>query len=93
MPYANKEDLYKNQTSRWIKRKKDAIQYLGGECEKCGYSKYYGAMHFHHVDPTTKRWSWDKLRLRKWSDVIDELNKCILLCANCHAETHNERPY
>lgn len=52
MPYANKQDLYRNQIQRWIKRKLDAIEYLGGKCISCGYSKYYGALEFHHRDPT-----------------------------------------
>lgn len=80
--------MYNNQIQRWIKRKKIAIEYLGGKCAKCEYSKYYGAFHFHHLNPETKRWDWTKLRLRSWSDIYSELDRCILLCANCHAEIH-----
>lgn len=88
MTYKNKKDLYANQVQRWIRRKKEAIQYLGGSCITCGYDRYYGAFHFHHRDPATKKWDWTKLRLRKQSDIDSELNKCDLLCANCHAEVH-----
>lgn len=88
MPYKNKEDLYANQIQRWIKRKKKAIEYLGGVCVICGYNGFYGAYHFHHLDPQQKKWQWTKLRLRKWSDVKDELDKCVLLCATCHSEVH-----
>lgn len=88
MPYKNKEDLYKNQIQRWIKRKIKAIEYLGGECARCGYNKYYGALHFHHKDPATKTADWGKIRLWSWPKVLLELDSCELLCANCHAEEH-----
>ena len=45
-------------------------------------------MHFHHLDPTQKQFDWNKLRLKKWEDIVVELKKCILLCGNCHAEMH-----
>lgn len=88
--YKNKQDLYANQIQRWIRRKKEAIEYKGGACSRCGYDKYYGALGFHHRDPSTKRWDWNKLRLRKWSDVLSELDVCDLLCANCHMEEHGK---
>jgi len=89
MPYKNKQDLYKNQIQRWIKIKKKAIDYKGGSCVKCGYNKYYGALEFHHLDPSQKDVVWTKLRLRSWDKITKELDKCILLCANCHREEHN----
>lgn len=88
MAYKNKQDLYRNQVERWKKRKIEAITYKGGACSKCGYSKYYGALHFHHRDPSTKEASWNKIRLWPWDKVLTELDKCDLLCANCHAEEH-----
>ena len=90
MPYKNKQDLYRNQVARWIQRKKDAIQYLGGACIKCGYNKCYAALEFHHRNPSNKDVSWTKLRLRSWDKVLKELDKCDLLCANCHREHHHE---
>jgi hypothetical protein len=88
MPFKTKEDLYKYQIQRWIKRKIKAIEYKGGACKHCGYSKYYGALEFHHLDPNEKDFSWQKLRLRSWDSITSELDKCILLCANCHREEH-----
>lgn len=88
MPYKNKEDLYKNQIQRWIKRKIKAIEYLGGKCIKCGYDKYHGALQFHHRNPKEKTANWNKIRLWSWPKVLEELDKCDLLCANCHAEEH-----
>lgn len=73
---------------RWTKRKHQAIEYKGGSCELCGYNKYHGALEFHHLDPSEKDVEWTRLRLRNWEKIKIELNKCILLCANCHREEH-----
>jgi len=67
--------------------KLQGVEYLGGECTKCGYSKYVGALQFHHIDPTQK----DLKKFNKFVNfevLKEELDKCILLCANCHAEEH-----
>lgn len=82
-PCKNKYD-----TLRWVEKKKKAISYKGGCCTLCGYAKYYGALQFHHLDPSEKEADWGKLRMRSWSKITEELDKCLLLCANCHAEAH-----
>jgi ribosomal protein S27AE len=87
--YKNKNDLYRNQVARWIKIKQKAIDYKRNICEDCGNSFPYPAMHFHHTDVHTKEVTWTKLRLRSWDKIILELDKCILLCANCHAIRHS----
>ena len=73
---------------RWIRLKKEWINYLGGKCQKCSYNKYYGALEFHHRDPNEKDGSWNDIK--KWSKekIKAELDKCDLLCSNCHRETH-----
>ena len=74
---------------RQRKIKQDAVEYKGGSCERCGYDNYIGALHFHHLDPNIKDVSWKTFKLRKFNDAFKaELDKCILLCANCHAEMH-----
>lgn len=88
MAYKNKQDLYAYQIKRWIARKLKAIEYLGGKCKHCGYHKYYGALEFHHRNPLEKDVDWNKLRLRSWNAVIAELDKCDLVCSNCHREVH-----
>lgn len=66
-----------------------AVEYKGGKCERCGYSKCIGALHFHHKDPTKKNFTIaTRSRFTPWKMLIEELDKCELLCANCHAETH-----
>ena len=74
--------------NRWIDIKKKAITHKGGSCITCGYNKYYGALEFHHRDPKTKEMQWNELKKRSWSFICKELDKCDLLCSNCHKEKH-----
>lgn len=67
-----------------------AIAYKGGKCQICGYDKCVGALEFHHLDPTQKDFGISaKGYTRSWDKNKQELNKCILVCANCHREIHN----
>jgi len=75
--------------ARWIDKKKRAVVYKGSYCTHCGKDYPYPAMHFHHRDPLTKDCNWVQLRLRSWSKITEELDKCDLLCANCHAIHHS----
>jgi len=73
------------------KVKLKAVEYKGGKCEKCGYDKSIRALEFHHRDPHEKDFHLAKGgHSRSWDRVKIELDKCDLLCANCHAETHDE---
>lgn len=76
---------------RQRKLKVDCVNYKGGHCEKCGYKKYMGALQFHHLDSTKKDFALSQAKLYGFSDKIKkELDKCILVCANCHAEIHGK---
>ena len=78
---------------RWIKKKKDAIDYMGNKCNDCEktYPDYpYVIFDFHHLNPSKKDVEWDKLRLRSWDKVTEELDKCALLCSCCHRIRHHE---
>lgn len=61
-------------------------EYAGGRCIICGYNRYRGALEFHHLDKNTK--SKDYYRMKNWSfeSKKEELDKCVLLCSNCHRE-------
>ncbi len=64
-----------------------AIEYKGGKCQFCGYHKYQGALDLHHIERRQKGFSIsDKGHSRSWERVRAELDKCILVCANCHRE-------
>jgi hypothetical protein len=73
---------------RYLKRKFEAIEYKGGRCVVCGYNQCHAAMVFHHRDPNEKELDWKYLRKRSWEFIKRELDKCDLLCHNCHAEEH-----
>jgi len=76
--------------TRRFERKLKCIEYMGGECQKCGYSKCSRAFHFHHLDPSLKSWQISGGHCRKWERVKEELDKCVLLCSNCHMELEEE---
>jgi 5-methylcytosine-specific restriction endonuclease McrA len=72
------------------KLKAMALEYKGGQCEICGYSKCSNALVFHHKNPHDKDFGIaHKGYTRAWKKVKSELDKCLLLCANCHAEVHS----
>jgi len=66
-----------------------AVEYKGGACETCGYKRCIEALEFHHSDSSKKDFSIsEKGYTRSWNKVKEELEKCALLCANCHRELH-----
>ncbi|HEX3804651.1 MAG TPA: HNH endonuclease signature motif containing protein [Solirubrobacteraceae bacterium] len=59
----------------------------GGACMICGYSRYNGALQFHHLDPDKKRLSLAMGGAALGIETLRrEAEKCVLLCSNCHAE-------
>jgi 5-methylcytosine-specific restriction endonuclease McrA len=65
------------------------VEYKGGKCESCGYDKCISALEFHHVNPKEKDFTIAHAKLLKFDENTKaELNKCVLLCANCHREEH-----
>lgn len=72
-------------------RKKKLVSLKGGQCRLCGYKKSYSALTFHHRDEKIKLFnvSGKNLSALDWKILLAEIKKCDLLCANCHAETHD----
>jgi hypothetical protein len=84
-PCTNSEALLRQR-----KFKTKCIEYKGGKCEICGYNKFQGALEFHHRDPTQKDFQLSKARSWTFSErVKNELDKCQILCSNCHKELHH----
>ncbi len=76
-----------NVQRRRRKLKIMAIEYKGGKCAICGYNKFAGALDFHHLDSSQKSYGISaKGYTRSFESMKKELDKCILVCANCHRE-------
>jgi predicted HNH restriction endonuclease len=82
------EYLTQATTLRRRKIKLQAIEYKGGKCQICGYSKYVGALDLHHTKGIKKFTMGNDGYTHSWSEIIKELDKCILICSNCHREVH-----
>lgn len=83
------EYLIKAVAKRRRKLKVMAVEHKGGKCMICGYSKYIGALEFHHIDPKYKDFSLSVRGLtRSWERIKEEVEKCLLVCSNCHKEIH-----
>ena len=69
------------------RNKQKAVDYKGGCCIECGYKKCLSALEFHHHG-TLKDHNFTNCLLWKWERLKKEIDKCILLCSNCHREVH-----
>ncbi len=79
------------QTARIQERRAYWIPLAGGCCQHCGYNRYSVSLDFHHVSGDDKEWSPGRLmisRPRESVEVRAELDKCSLLCCNCHQAIH-----
>lgn len=82
----NKRQWYKSRAFKHY-----LVQYKGGQCELCGYNKCEGALDFHHKNPQEKDIEISKWNFNYNQDIsifLHEVDKCMLLCANCHREQH-----
>ncbi len=66
-----------------------AIAFKGGSCQRCGYNKCTRALAFHHEDPNEKDFNISGAHCHSWAKIQAEIEKCLLLCHNCHAEEHD----
>ncbi len=81
--------LVKAVAKRRKKIREMAIKYKGGKCVLCGYKKCIQALEFHHIKSAGKDFGIsDKGYTRSWERVKKEIDKCVLICANCHKELH-----
>ena len=78
------QKLYRQKIYEWFKGFKEEQG-----CSICGYNKCGDALVYHHINPEDKERRIEMKHLYSGSNLIfEELNKCILLCKNCHAEIH-----
>ena len=71
------------------KIKQWGLEYKGSQCSICGYDKCPEALDFHHIDESKKSFSLSDHGIKlDWPLIKEELDKCIVVCANCHREIH-----
>lgn len=75
----------------YLKKREEIFQLkLQIKCQKCGYNRCPDALEFHHTNPEEKDYTVSQaLRLHKSEkEIQNEINKCVVLCSNCHKEFH-----
>jgi len=80
-----------NTKIRRFRAKAAAIKWLGEKCKDCGWHGNQAALQFHHSNPEKKDFIIGNVANKKWEIIKDELKKCVLLCANCHAIRHSAK--
>ncbi len=83
--------LSKKPYMRKYDEKKKLLNYFGGKCSLCDYSKCLAALEFHHKDPKEKEFNISNISVStdSWDKCIEEASKCILICNRCHREIHH----
>lgn len=76
------------QAARRLKTKKYLVELAGGQCKVCGFNNSHFALDFHHVDSSKKDFNLGKTN-KPLDLLMEELTKCVLLCANCHRMVHS----
>ena len=74
---------------KWLKQKIDAFKLKYG-CGYCGYKRFAQVLEFHHIEPNEKKYSIGTMLFRgfSWEAILEEIDKCLILCKNCHTEKH-----
>ena len=68
------------------------IELKGGKCVDCGYNEHPAAFEFDHLKDKAYAISNMLNNCYKWETILQEVEKCELVCANCHrVRTHNRR--
>ena len=76
-------NIKRKENKRWL------VEQAGGKCIVCGYDKCQEALDFHHLDETTKKFGiTGGIMTSNKETLLEEVKKCILLCARCHREVH-----
>ena len=79
-----------NRTRKNLKRK--LVEYKGGKCQRCGWSsdKYFSVFDFHHENSEEKDFSISGRYCKSYDKLKKEVDKCLLLCSNCHRIIHEQ---
>lgn len=90
--YKNNKEKHKASAKKCNSESRYFIQKIKVDkgCKVCGYNKHAAALHFHHREPENKSFSLSRGSIITHNDeeILKEIEKCDVLCANCHAEHH-----
>lgn len=89
----NKDYVREKQKENKRLRKLEAIEYMGGVCKHCSQKLHPSVYEFHHLNPEGKDRDPSKMLQLSKARLFAELDKCILLCANCHRYAHHGDKY
>lgn len=93
--HRNREARYESKIERGRRLKQKVVELMGARCKKCNL-EYDGTnscvFQVHHKDPSQKEFAVNTRTLinYSWERILREIEKCELLCANCHSSHHNE---
>lgn len=77
------------QKQQYLDRAMKLYNMLGRECHDCGcYHDEPAFFDFHHIDKTTKHREVKQILNGSWDKIMTEVDKCVMLCPNCHRERH-----
>jgi len=79
----------KSVTNYRKKSRIKALEYKGNKCIICGYNKCTRALSFHHINKEIKLFAISEAWTCSWEKLKTEVDKCVLLCANCHMEVES----
>jgi hypothetical protein len=97
-----KEHYHKNKNrfkNKWRNRNIDLVALIyerkNVPCKDCGKSYPHYVMDFDHVDPSNKSFTINEMKRRRmaFSEIEKEMNKCEVVCSNCHRERTHNRGY
>ena len=92
--YRNRKTMYLHKLNYGRRRKGLVLELKGGECSNCSL-KYDGTnasvFDLHHREPEQKEFMVNTRTLinNSWKKILVEIDKCDILCANCHRLNHN----
>ena len=87
--YYNNKEKMQSQSIAWKKTQRDKINEIKNSCIclKCKENRNW-LLDFHHIDPTKKDFQISQGEGYRWEKVQEEIDKCVVLCSNCHRDFH-----
>jgi hypothetical protein len=86
-----KHNRIRDRVHRANTQKKTREIKLRSGCLHCGFNSHHAALEFHHRDPKTKKFRLGESRNYSWKKVLEEIEKCDVLCSNCHAILEHDK--